>query len=187
MRATKTNFMNKKDFAWLFACIVLVVLLIISVILGLTGFYSSVTYLKSSTDLTVGDTVVVKVEENQASVVSFTVDGSYLPGESIPQVVQICAQNLDDEIYVRVKAEVFGLEGGEFDFTTTSHFQKAEDGYYYFDEVLSGGNKITFCTNIITPQDGSFVSEEKYILSIVVETVDADYVENIWGISESEA
>ncbi|MGN1201203.1 MAG: hypothetical protein ACI4R8_02945 [Candidatus Caccovivens sp.] len=174
--------MKKQYIGWLFAVIVLSCLLVISVILGLTGYYFSVSYLYSNSQLVVGDQVTVTVEPNQSNVVSFTFDGSFLPNETIPQVVQISATDLNSDCNVRVKAKVFGVKNKiEFDFVTTEHFEKAPDGYYYYDGVLNGGNKITFCNYLIMPKSEDFVSKEKYILTLVVETLESKYdVENIW-------
>jgi len=174
--------MKKNTVPWLFAVIILSGLLVLSIILGLSGYYFSVSYLHSNSDLVVGDTVCVSVGPNQSNVVSMTFDGSYLPSEAIPQVVQINASNLNYDVAVRVKAKTFGIENeAEFDFVTTEHFEKAEDGYYYFDDVLRGGNKITFCNYLVIPDETNFVSKEKYILTFVVETLDINQnVQNIW-------
>ncbi len=171
--------MTKREIGFLFAIIVLTILLITSVILGVTGYFSSATYLISNSELKVGDNISVGVRENQTSVLSLTFDGSYLPGETIPQIIQINSEDMNSNLKVRVKAEVFG-SSSNFDFVTTSHFEKAEDGYYYYDETLQGGNKITFCNYITNPEEGDLISNEKYILTIVVETLDSDYAETIW-------
>ncbi len=171
--------MTKKEVALTFGVVILSILLITSIILGLTGYMSSATYLSSNADLVVGDNVTIGVKPNETSVVSMTFDGSFLPDENIPQVVQISSEDLNSTLKVRVKTQVFGTNS-QFDFITTSHFEKKEDGYYYFDEDLQGGNKITFCNYVKTPKDGNFVSNEKYILTFVVETVESEYVETIW-------
>lgn len=176
-------FMTKKDVAWLFACIVLGALLAVSLALGLTGFFSSATYLYTDTDLKVGDTINIAVKPNQAAVAALTFDGAYLPNEKIPQTIQINAENLNTDVYVRVKSKVFGKGENHFDFVASQHFEKAEDGYYYYDQALSGGNKITFCTYLLTPEDGTYVSQEKYVLSVIVETLETKYDKNIWKIA----
>lgn len=176
--------MTKREIALLFVSIVLGVCLAVSVILGLTGFYSSVAYLNSPSDLVVGQTVSIPVKPNQASVLSFTFDGAYIPNENIPQVVQISATDLNADVRVRVKAQVFGLESdANFSFITPSHFTLQEDGYYYYDQILKGGNKITFCTHLITPLESHFYSGEKYVISIVVETLESKYDQNIWKMT----
>ncbi len=172
--------MKKSSIGWLFAVITLAVLLAVSVILGVTGYFSSVTYLASPSDLVVGDNVSIAVKENESSVASFTFDGGYLPNETIPHVIQINGGLLNKDVKVRVKAEIFGLnEKTAFDFVTTSHFEKAEDGYYYYDETLPIGSKITFSNYCIIPEN-NFQSGEKYILTVVVETIDAEKSGEIW-------
>lgn len=174
--------MKKETLPWAFAVLMLVIVLIVSIILGVSGYYFSLSYLNSNSDLVVGDTVSIGVKPNQANVASFTFDGGYMPNEKIPQVVQINATVLDADVKVRVKAQIFGKNQDiNFDFVTTEHFELAEDGYYYYDDVLTGGNKITFCNYIVVPDDLSMTSKEKYILTFVVETLESDLdVENIW-------
>lgn len=172
--------MTKKDVAWLFAVITLALCLVVSIILGVTGFFSSATFMHSSTDLKVGDEVSIAVKPNQASVASFTFDGAFFPGEILPQLVQINAQNLSADLRVRVKAQIFGADEN-FEFVTTSHFQQEQDGYYYFDDVLHGGSKITFCTHLLIPEQSEFSCNEKYILSVIVETLETKFDENVWN------
>lgn len=174
--------MKKSSVAWLFAVVILSFLLVLSVILGLTGYYFSVSYLNSASDLVVGEGFSVGVKANQSSVVSFTFDGGYLPNEIIPQTIQIVSQDLSSDVWVRVKSKVFGVEGEvSFDFITTEHFEKANDGYYYFDDILKGGNKITFCSYVVIPKQVDMSSEDKYILTVVVETLENGLdSENIW-------
>lgn len=176
---SQTTFMTKRETALIFSVVILCILLVTSVILGVTGYFSSASYLSSNSELVVGDNVTIGVKPNETSVISMTFDGSYLPDENIPQVIQISSQDLNSDLKVRVKAQVFGTNSN-FEFITTSHFQQEEDGYYYFDEDLKGGNKITFCNYVKTPKDNNFVSNEKYILTIVVETIESQFGQTIW-------
>lgn len=173
--------MKKERIGWIFAMLLLISALVVSIFLGVTGYFSSLVYLNSNSDLVVGDQVTIAVKANSAHVASFTFDGSYLPNETIPHTIQIQSMDLEKDVNVRVKALIFGLgEEVPFDFVTTSHFEKEPDGYYYFDEVLNGGNKITFSNYIVIPSQQQFVSGEKYVLTIVVETVETEYMESIW-------
>lgn len=178
--------MKKTNIAWLFAVIVLSILLVVSVILGLNGYYYSIAYTNTNAEFKVGDNIIIGVEPNKTEVASFTFDGAFLPNEKIPHVIQIRADKLDSKVKIRVKAKVFGMtEQRTFDFVTTSHFTKGEDGYYYFDDVLQGGNKLTFSNFIIMPEDSDFRSQEKYVLTIVVETLDANLdVDKIWAVEK---
>lgn len=173
--------MNKSNVGWIFAICILAFLLVISLILGFTGYFFSISYLSSNTELKVGDNFSISVLPNSANVVSFTFDGAYLPDENIPEVVQINAQDLNADVWVRVKVKVFGAsDDSELGFVTTEHFEKENDGYYYYDEVLKGGNKITFCNYIFIPKEINLRSGEKYIISFVVETLESKYDIGIW-------
>ncbi len=172
--------MKKENVAWLFTVIVLSILLILSIILGVTGYYSSVNFLHSNSDLQIGDSASVAVRPNETSVISYTFDGSFLPNETLPHVIQISNTNSSSDLRVRVKAVVFGLTRVvPFEFVTTEHFEQAVDGYYYYDELLKSGNKITFSNYITIPADNEFESGEKYILTVIVETLDSK-CDNIW-------
>ena len=171
----------KKSYPYIFTIVILVVLLGISLYLGFSGYLFSVAMNNISSDLSLGETVEVEISPNETSVFSFTLDGSYLPNEKIPQVVQIRASDVDKEMRVRVKAEIFARDKlTPIDFVANQNFLKATDGYFYLNGNLAGGNKVTFCDYIVIPAEAKLNSKEKYVLTIVVENIDAS-LENIWG------
>ncbi len=175
--------MNKHNAGWIFATIALGVCLIVSIALGLSGYFFSVAFSKQKTDLVVGESVVVDIKENQAQVVSFTFDGNFLPGEAIPQVVQVSAANTNKDVVLRVRGQIFGIEES-LDFVTTEDFEEG-DGFYRSKNILQGGGKVTFCSHLVVPEDSKFVCGEKYVLSIVVEALDSDLDwQNIWKNAE---
>lgn len=178
--------MKKSSYPWFFTVVVLAVLLVIIFVLGYTGYFFSLSYLKSNTDLTLGDSILINVVPNETSVASFTFDGSILPGEKLEQVIQIKASELEKDLRIRVKAEVFTNDSSiKFDFVTTDDFVKGDDDYFYLTNALSAGNKITFSKYIVIPKDAVFDSGEKYILTIVVENLDTSLdVDNIWQFNE---
>lgn len=171
----------KKSYPYIFTIVILTVLLGISLYLGFSGYLFSVAMNNISSDLSLGETVEVEISPNETSVLSFTLDGSYLPNEKIPQVVQIRASDVDKEMRVRVKAEIFARDNlTPIDFVANQNFLKATDGYFYLNGNLADGNKVTFCDYIVIPAEAKLNSKEKYILTIVVENIDAS-LENIWG------
>lgn len=171
--------------AWIVAVVLLSVSLITSIILGFLGYYFSVAYLKSNSDLRVGEKILISASENQASVASFCFDGGFLPDEKLEQTVQIVAKNLSENMYVRAKIVVFANdEGVSFLPVLSEHFLDGEDGYFYFDNVLRGGSKITLCSALKFPSKNIFLSDEKYIATIVVETLGEGMdVNEIWKTS----
>jgi len=175
--------MNKTHIGWLFAVIALSILLIISIILGMNGYYFSMSFMQSKSDITIGETATIEVLPDQASVLSFTFDGAYLPKERLPQKVQISAVNSDKDLLVRVKTRVFGDETDQkLGFLTDDRF--IFDGEYYtYQNVLGYGGKVLFCEYIQIPEDGNLSSKEKYILSILVESVEnTEENRTKWGL-----
>lgn len=142
--------------------------------------------MNAPTDIQVGDTVQINLSPNETSVVSFTLDGAYLPGERIPQIIQLKADNLEKDLKVRVKAEIFQKHGDRFRFCDDRLFTKGADNYFYYTDTLAGGNKTTFCSYLVIPEDSELLSKEKYVLSVVVENLDASLdVEQIWNMQEN--
>lgn len=175
--------MNKHNAGWIFATIALGVCLIVSIVLGLNGYFFSVAFSNQKTDLVVGEGVVLGIKENQAQVVSFTFDGNFLPGEAIPQVVQICASNANKGVVLRVRGQIFGIEES-LGFAVSEEFEE-RDGFYYSKNILKSGGKVAFCSHLVVPEDAKFVCGEKYVLTIVVEALDSDLDwQNIWKNAE---
>lgn len=169
----------KKTYPYIFTIVILVVLLALSLYLGFSGYLFSVAMNNLPSDMALGETTMVEIAPNEASAISFTLDGSYLEGERIPQVIQIRAIDTVEAVRVRVKAEIFMHDNlTTVDFVANENFLKATDGYFYLNGALAGGNKVTFCDYVVMP--ANLDSKEKYILTIVVENIDAS-LENIWG------
>lgn len=177
--------MRKSSYPWFFAVVILSVLLVITFILGYTGYFFSLSFLSSNTDLTLGENVLVSLKANETSVVSFTFDGSILPNEKLEEVIQIKG-DIEKDVKVRVKAEVFYAdEKLNLDIVTTDDFVYGDDGYFYLNNILSAGNKVTFSKFIVMPKDAKFDSSKKYILSIIVENLDATFdIDKIWEINK---
>ena len=165
----------KKTYPYIFVIVILVALLGLVLYLGFSGYLFSVSLNALSTDLPIGKVSEVTLLPNETSVLTFTIDGDYLPGEKLDSVVQIRAGDDCDNVRVRVKG-VFS-QGLEADFEASNNFVKATDGYFYLTEPLAGGNKVTFSKSVILP---SALANDNYILSIIVENIDA-MKENIWG------
>ena len=102
---------SKSTYGFIFAIVLLVILLGISLYLGISGwFFSNTTTLQS--DLELGKTVNISVAQTGAQAVSFTFPGSYLPGQKLSQYINI-TNNADNDLFIRAKAVVFRYEQGE--------------------------------------------------------------------------
>lgn len=176
--------MNKSNIGWLFAVIALSILLIVSIILGVNGYFFSMSFTRLNSDIVVGEGATIEVLPEESSILSFTFDGSYLPNERIPQKLQISAKNADSDVLVRVKAKVFGgAAEEELEFETTENFD-FDGEYYYYKNVLGAGGKVLFCDYLKIPLENTLSSKEKYILTIVVESVEnSEENQQKWGIA----
>ncbi len=176
---------SKENFGWIFTCFALAILLAISIYLGATGWFFK-TDNSYSTDLELGKTVTANISKNQASTVSLTLDGSYLAGEKLPQIISINNIDSESDIYLRAKIYIYSGDGLNLnmDIVETSNWTYNEnDGYYYYNDLLPIENRATLCSYVII-RDENLRGRNKYILSIVFESLSKDEnVESFWGIN----
>lgn len=173
---------NKENVGYIFAIVLLIMALVLLIYLGFSGwyFYGECNY---STDLQLGKTMQVNVKENQANALSLNVEGSYLPGEALPQVVVV--KNSDEkELLVRAKAYISG--GNEvsapIEIVNSQNWTYCEDGYYYYNSILSSQAKSTLCDFINMPNDLLLQSTKKYIVTVVFEAINCNQdVTSLWG------
>lgn len=173
--------LSKRDYGFIFAIVVLVILLGVSLYLGISGwFYSNISPVKS--DMQLGKTVNVSLQETGAQALSFTFPGNYLPGQKLPQYINI-SNNSGKDLHVRAKAVVFSYEDGEkqIEVGISEHWTQNNE-YYYFDQPLLQANKVALGTYVRLSEDEYYNSEKSYVLTIVVEALDASLDrQQIWG------
>ena len=175
--------MKKESVPWLVAVISLSLILVAVFALGVSGYFFSLSHLHFDTDLNLGDSVTIAVFPNETSVASLSFDGAYLPDEKLPQNIQINAEKLTSDVFIRIKSKIFCKEDdAKLEFVTSEKFSLEDDGYYYYDGTILGGDKVTFCEYIKIPADVKLDSNKKYILTIVVECLDSTQdISAIWG------
>ncbi len=175
---------SKSNFGWLFACIGLVLLLALSVYLGMSGFFFR-TENSYTTDLVLGQTVEAGLNKNQATSISLNFSGGYLPNERLAQVVSVKNNEDGQSLYLRAKAFVYTSQNQvtEIDVVENSNWTKNDDGYFYYNSLVSPLEKVNFCSYIILDsQEFKPVSWKKYILTIVFETLDSSAdILSLWG------
>lgn len=173
--------LKKSTYGFIFAIIVLVIALGITLYLGLSGwFYSNVTKLES--DMQLGQTVNLSLAGNETEAVSFTVSGAYLPGHNLQQYVNVTNES-DKPLYVRAKAFIFSYSLGDTKVELGISEHWTENGeYYYFDEPVEVSNKIAVSSYVKLLEDEFYDSQKSYVLTIVVEGLDASLNRaEIWG------
>ncbi len=174
---------KRENYGWLFATVLLAMLLALSIYLGVSGWYFK-TDVSYTTDLQLGKNVQMSVNKNEATSISMNIDGSFLSGDRIPQIVSV---KNDDESSVYLRAKIFIYSGDnqtlKMDMVETVNWKFDEsDGYYYFDDLLTMQNKVALCSHIIIDKETHLQTNTKYIFTIVVETLGGEEdVVKLWG------
>lgn len=175
---------DKAFYGWLFVCISLAIMLAISIYLGLSGWYFKADNSLES-DLVLGETVQVDIDKNQSACVSFTFAGSYIHGEELSQIIAVKNLSDDSDLFVRAKVSVFSKVSDNYDISLmeTINWTLRDDGYYYFDSLLSSSSKANLCSAIELGEESNFNSKKTYILNVTFESLDSTLdVEKIWGV-----
>ena len=97
--------LTKSNFGWIFATFGLLILLGVSIYLGISGWYFK-NDLSYTTDMEIGKSISVDVKGDQANAISFNIDGSYLNGFELPQIISV-KNSGENEIYLRAKVYVY--------------------------------------------------------------------------------
>ena len=173
---------DKSKAGWIFIVTVLSILLAASLYLGISGWFfrNEASY---TTDLELGKTIQIVVKKNSATSASLNLDGSYLSGEPLAQIISIKNEDEANDLFLRAKIFIYSGNGQtlKMDLMETANWIY-NDGYYYYHGALAPQNKIALCSNIVIPENTDLVSSKKYIVSVVVESLDSqDRVEEIWG------
>lgn len=174
---------NKDNFGWIFTSALLAFLLAMSIYMGISGFYFK-TQPSYTTDLVLGKNIQIDVSKNMSNAVSFNLDGSYLSGERLPQIISIKNTEEEDGVYLRAKIYIYTSENKTLNMglvETVNWTYNQEDGYYYFNDVLSKQDKVSLCSHVFVDEETSLQSNIKYIVTIVIEALDENVeIQNIW-------
>lgn len=180
---------DKSNFGWIFACCGLLVLLGISLFFGISGWFIN-TDMTYTTDLELGKTVQIDIGKNEANGVSLSLDGSFLEGQSLPQIILIKGVQNDEKLYLRAKIFIYTSENEtkNLDIVQTINWTyNEEDKYFYLNGLLSPSDKISLCSHIVLTDGLNLKTGTKYIVTIIVQSLsESENVNNIWGIDPLE-
>ena len=174
---------SKDNFGWIFTTCALTILLGLSIYLGISGWYFK-TEKSYTTDMMLGKSVQFSVKKNESNSISFNLDGSYLSGDRLPQLVSV--KNEDDQSSLYLRAKIFIYSGDnqtlKMNMVETVNWTYKEDGYYYFNNLLTPQNKVALCSYVFIDEETDLQTNTKYIVSIIIESLDStQQVEQIWG------
>ena len=103
----------------------------------------------------------------------------------MPQIISI--KNLEDEseVYLRAKLYIYSGTNQMLDMNmieTVNWVYNEEDGYFYFNSLLTPQNKVALCSYVYIDEDTKLHTDTKYIVTFVVESLSTNQIpENIWG------
>ena len=156
-----------------FAIIALSLLLIASVILGLTGaFFTANTSVEGT--ITLGDPVSITVTQGGATAETLTFSGAAMPGTVYDQVIGIQQPASTSDAVVRAKLTLTNTDGAtvNVEAVTSGEWLKGDDDYYYYQGIVQAGESHEFVTSITVPKSLTNTDANKtYAISIVVEAI----------------
>ena len=156
-----------------FAIIALSLLLVASIILGVTGAFFTGNATVEGT-ITLGDPVTIGITQGGASASSLTFSGVAMPGTIYDQAIGISQPASTSDSVVRAKLTLNNAQSAavNVEATTAENWTTGEDNYYYYQGVVKAGDSIDFVTSIKVPTSLTNEDANKaYSVNIVVEAI----------------
>lgn len=156
-----------------FAIIALSLLLVASIVLGLTGaFFTGNANVEGT--ITLGDPVNITITQGGASAETLTFTGTAMPGTVYDQAIAIKQPNSTSDSVVRAKLTLTNTGSASVNVTATTaeNWVEGDDDYYYYQGVVRAGESHDFVTSITVPTSLTNADANKtYTISIVVEAI----------------
>lgn len=166
-------FVRKKTNPATIAIIVLSVLLLASIVFGVTLAYFSADADVTGT-ITLGNPVNVNITQGGASVSTLTFDGTAMPGSVYDQAIGVSIPADTSDALLRAKIQLTGTDGDTTNIvaTTASDWVAGSDDYYYYNGVARANNQIDFVSKITVPTSlTNDVANSVFTVSVVVEAL----------------
>ena len=155
------------------AIIALSILLLTSVVLGVTGafFFQNAAV---TGDITLGDPVNIDLTQGGTSVASLTFSGAAMPGTVYSQPIGVSAPAATSDAVLRGKLTITNTDGSTFNVTATTDpaWIDGADGYMYYNGVLSALGTVPFVTEVQVPTELENIDANKtYNINVQVESI----------------
>jgi hypothetical protein len=163
----------KKNTTATIAVVALSVLLLASVILGVTGafFFQDAAV---GGDVTLGDPVNINLTQGGTSVSSLTFSGDAMPGTIYSQPIGVSAPPDTSDAVLRGKLTITNADGASYDVTATTSpdWTVGGDDYLYYEGVMSAGASTDFVTEVQVPTELENVDANKiFNINVQVESI----------------
>lgn len=156
-----------------FAIIALSMLLVASVVLGLTGAFFTGSADVAGT-ITLGNPVTIGVTQGGATATTLTFSGAAMPGTVYDQAIAVAQPASTSDSVVRAKVTLTNTDSASVsvDVATASGWTKGDDDYYYYGGVFKAGDSHDFITSITVPTSLTNTdANKKYAVNVVVEAI----------------
>lgn len=153
--------------------VALSILLLLSVILGVSGAYFQSNDTTSG-NITTGNPVVIDITQGGASAVSLTFSEAAMPGDVFDQPISVTAPTNTSDAVLRAKLTISN-DGGlsaPVTATTADTWVVGTDDYYYYNGVISAGNTVDFISQVTVPTSLTNEDANKTnTITVVVEAI----------------
>lgn len=155
------------------AIIILTILLVASIVIGITLAY----FTSSATvagNITLGNPVTISITQGGASATSLTFPGDALPGTVYDQAIGVVAPADMTEALMRAKLTITNADGAStnVDADATSSWVKGDDGYHYYNGSITANASVDYITSLTVPTSLTNEDANKtFNIEIIVETI----------------
>ncbi len=173
---------EKERFVFIFSICGLCLVLVLSVFLGLNGWYYTLPTDNDFNAIT-NQIYTIDMSKTQSESLSLAISGGMLPSQKIPQKINL-ANKSEEDFFLRAKVKIWTDDG-----FVDCYFENLEgwrsfddDNYIYFQQKLIPQARIGLCSEILVNDEIYFDSEKKYFLTITVESMSTNLeIDKIWG------
>lgn len=136
------------------AIIVLTIMLLASIAVGVTlAYFTADTNVVGN--VTLGDPVNINITQGGSTVTSLTFSDDALPGHVYDQVIGVSVPADTSDALLRAKLTISNTEGDSINVqaTTASSWVEGDDGYYYYNGIVSANDSVDFVTAVKIPTE----------------------------------
>lgn len=169
----KVNAVNKRNNTLTISVIALSILLLTTIILGVTGafFFQNAAV---TGDVTLGDPVNINMTQGGTSVSSLTFSGAAMPGDVYSQPIGVSAPAATSDAVLRGKLTITNADGAAYNVTATTApgWIDGGDEYLYYEGVISATDSIDFISEIQIPTEFENVDANKtFNINVQIESI----------------
>ena len=171
VKAIQKKRRNNRVAIWII--VALTILLLLAVILGVSGAYFQGND-SSIGNVTTGNPVNIDITQGGASATALTFSETAMPGDVFDQAISVTAPAQTSDAVLRAKLTISN-DGGlsaPVMATTSTEWVLADDGYYYYNGIISATNTVEFVSQIKVPTSLTNDDANKSnTISVIVEAI----------------